>query len=147
MMARSTTRSNQRPDTLMQDRTSANSEKVLLQRTAGPYIGSFATKAIEALRPWTSASLRKRTRRHALRYSALRFESLKIGAEIPREIPLYNCNHYCANEHAKKGNPSCPFDLNRGFDDLLYRKIDFARPCGIHVTLPVDQEHRQAEGA
>jgi len=38
MMARSTTRSNQRPDTLMQDRTSANSEKVLLQRTAGPYM-------------------------------------------------------------------------------------------------------------
>ena len=42
--------------------------------------------------------------------SALRFESLKIGAEILREIPLYNCNHYCANEHAKEGNPSCPFD-------------------------------------
>jgi len=54
------------------------------------------------------------------RRSALRFGSLKIGAEIPHEIPLYNCNHYCANEHAKKGNPSCPFDLNRGFDDLLY---------------------------
>jgi len=39
MMARSTKGSNQRPDTLMQDRTSANSMKVLLQRTAGPYIG------------------------------------------------------------------------------------------------------------
>jgi hypothetical protein len=38
MMARSTRGSNQRPDTLMQDRTSA-SMKVLLQRTAGPYIG------------------------------------------------------------------------------------------------------------
>src|SRR5262245_38930882 len=38
MMARSTKGSNQRPDTLMQDRTSANSMKVLLQRTAGPYI-------------------------------------------------------------------------------------------------------------
>jgi hypothetical protein len=37
-MARSTKGSNQRPDTLMQDRTSANSMKVLLQRTAGPYI-------------------------------------------------------------------------------------------------------------
>jgi len=33
----STTRSNQRPDTLMQDR-SRQLEKVLLQRTAGPYI-------------------------------------------------------------------------------------------------------------
>jgi hypothetical protein len=33
-MARSTKGSNQRPDTLMQDRTSANSMKVLLQRTA-----------------------------------------------------------------------------------------------------------------
>jgi hypothetical protein len=40
MMARSTTCSNQRPDTLMQDRTSANSMKVLLQRAAGPYIES-----------------------------------------------------------------------------------------------------------
>src|SRR5262245_48275503 len=38
MMARSTKGSNRRPDTLMQDRTSANSMKVLLQRTAGPYI-------------------------------------------------------------------------------------------------------------
>src|SRR6266436_1706897 len=37
-MARSTKGSNQRPDTLMQDRTSANSTKVLLQRTAGPYM-------------------------------------------------------------------------------------------------------------
>jgi hypothetical protein len=38
MMARSTKYSNQRPDTLMQDHTSANSMKVLLQHTAGPYI-------------------------------------------------------------------------------------------------------------
>src|SRR5215472_4922258 len=38
MMARSTKSSNQRPDTLMQDRTSAVSIKVLLQRTAGPYM-------------------------------------------------------------------------------------------------------------
>ena len=34
MMARSTKGSNQRPDTLMQDHTSANSMKVLLQRAA-----------------------------------------------------------------------------------------------------------------
>src|SRR5262249_29599849 len=39
MMARSIKGSSQRPDTLMQDRTSANSIKVLLQRAAGPYIG------------------------------------------------------------------------------------------------------------
>src|SRR6516164_3924635 len=38
MMARSTKGSNQRPDTLMQDRKSAVSIKVLLQRTTGPYI-------------------------------------------------------------------------------------------------------------
>src|SRR5262245_12656519 len=38
-MARSIKGSSQRPDTLMQDRTSANSMKVLLQRAAGPYIG------------------------------------------------------------------------------------------------------------
>src|SRR5271154_6535510 len=37
MMARSTTRSNHRPDTLMQDR-SPLSRRSLLQRTAGPYI-------------------------------------------------------------------------------------------------------------
>jgi hypothetical protein len=38
MMAGSTTRSNQRPDTLMQDRTSVPIDETLLQRTAGPYI-------------------------------------------------------------------------------------------------------------
>jgi len=38
MMARGRKGSKQRPDTLMQDRTSVNSMKVLLQRTAGPYI-------------------------------------------------------------------------------------------------------------
>jgi len=56
MMARSTRGSNQRPDTLMQDRTSANSLKVLLQRTAGPYIGSVASKAIRAGRRSMSAA-------------------------------------------------------------------------------------------
>jgi hypothetical protein len=38
MMARSTTRSNQRPDTLMQDRR-RQFDEIFLQRTAGPYIG------------------------------------------------------------------------------------------------------------
>src|ERR1035437_2112232 len=38
MMVRSTTSSNQRPDTLMQDRSRQIDEN-LLQRTAGPYIG------------------------------------------------------------------------------------------------------------
>jgi hypothetical protein len=37
MMARSTTRSNQKPDTLMQD-PSAKIDENLLHRTAGPYI-------------------------------------------------------------------------------------------------------------
>jgi hypothetical protein len=37
MMARSTTRSNQRPDTLMQDRICQIDES-RLHRTAGPYI-------------------------------------------------------------------------------------------------------------
>ena len=37
MMARSTNRSNQRPDTLMQDRKRTD-RRNLLQRTAGPYI-------------------------------------------------------------------------------------------------------------
>ena len=34
----------------MQDRTSANSMKVLLQRTAGPYIGSKAEKLDPSIR-------------------------------------------------------------------------------------------------
>ena len=38
MMARST-RSKQRPDTLMQDRYLAGIDESLLQRAAGPYIG------------------------------------------------------------------------------------------------------------
>src|SRR6266436_1914052 len=46
MMARSTTRSNLRPDTLMQDRR-RQFDEIFLQRTAGPYIrvrlGSRAT--------------------------------------------------------------------------------------------------------
>src|SRR4029077_10404579 len=37
MMARSTTRSNQRPDKLMQDRR-RQFDEIFLQRTAGPYI-------------------------------------------------------------------------------------------------------------
>src|SRR5215813_1870747 len=59
MMARSAKNSNQRPDTLMQDRTSANSMKVLLQRAAGPYIrvklrshGSKMARPVY-LRQWT----------------------------------------------------------------------------------------------
>src|SRR5690349_22832697 len=38
MMARSSKGSNQRPDTLMRDRTVRQPEEVFLQRTAGPYI-------------------------------------------------------------------------------------------------------------
>src|SRR5215475_16090275 len=46
-MARSIKGSSQRPDTLMQDRTSANSMKVLLQRAAGPYIRGQKRKSSE----------------------------------------------------------------------------------------------------
>src|SRR3984957_3351022 len=42
MMARSTTRSNQRPDTLMQDHH-RQFDEIFLQRTAGPYIGVKST--------------------------------------------------------------------------------------------------------
>jgi hypothetical protein len=49
MMARSTTCSNQRPDTLMQDRICRIDEN-LLQRTAGPYIRViYVTSAMSAL--------------------------------------------------------------------------------------------------
>jgi hypothetical protein len=59
MMARSTKGSNQRPDTLMQDRTSANSIKVLLQRTARPYMWvRFGHSAISAQCPvWSKADM------------------------------------------------------------------------------------------
>jgi hypothetical protein len=43
-MARSTTRSNLRPDTLMQDRR-RQFDEIFLQRTAGPYIGVKNGKA------------------------------------------------------------------------------------------------------
>src|SRR5262249_44503815 len=49
-MARSIKGSSQRPDTLMQDRTSANSMKVLLQRAAGPYIGVTTGSALVELK-------------------------------------------------------------------------------------------------
>src|SRR5262245_9645631 len=52
MMARSTKGSNQRPDTLMQDRTSANSMKVLLQRTAGPYMWVRSVASGRSRRSW-----------------------------------------------------------------------------------------------
>src|SRR5262249_12705227 len=61
MMARSTKGSNQRPDTLMQDRTSADPIKVLLQRTAGPYIGSSASDRHAPAAHGMFASLQKRT--------------------------------------------------------------------------------------
>jgi len=50
-MARSTKGSNQRPDTLMQDRKSAVSIKVLLQRTAGPYIRVKSSTSVPAGSP------------------------------------------------------------------------------------------------
>src|SRR5271170_1731302 len=60
MMARSTTRSNHRPDTLMQDRLPPDRQR-LLQRTAGPYIATHGrtihvgqTRRFEAA-PSTSA--------------------------------------------------------------------------------------------
>jgi hypothetical protein len=46
MMPRSTTRSNQRPHTLMQDRHRQLDE--ILQRTAGPYIGSIPDRLATA---------------------------------------------------------------------------------------------------
>jgi hypothetical protein len=44
-MARSSKGSNQRPDTLMRDRTVRQPEEVFLQRTAGPYISGHAVFA------------------------------------------------------------------------------------------------------
>ena len=49
MMARSTTRSNQRPDTLMQDRSPPD-RRSLLRRTAGPYIFALVGNFIPSSR-------------------------------------------------------------------------------------------------
>src|SRR5262245_21258841 len=46
MMARSTTRSNQRPDTLMQDRTPANSRKSSCNARPDHTCGSKATQSV-----------------------------------------------------------------------------------------------------
>jgi len=58
MMARSN-HSNQRPDTLMQDR-SPLSQRRLLQRTAGPYSWVSRAKKVRVPQPRTSAAARKR---------------------------------------------------------------------------------------
>jgi len=51
MMARSTTRSNLRPDTLMQDRR-RQFDEIFLQRTAGPYMGvNCYRNGVSALSP------------------------------------------------------------------------------------------------
>src|SRR6185295_146743 len=58
MMARSSTTSNQRPDTLMQDRPPP-ARQYLLQRTAGPYIGvitSFSCVTLARATPNLPAS-------------------------------------------------------------------------------------------
>src|SRR6516225_7040723 len=68
MMARSIKGSNQRPDTLMQDRTSANSMKVLLQRTAGPYIWVKSRRSVVTER--CPLYPRKRTNSGHLKMSA-----------------------------------------------------------------------------
>ena len=62
MMARSK-RSNQRPDTLMQDRR-RQFDEIFLQRTAGPYIGSLGDidghKPMSALPPKADVGRRHR---------------------------------------------------------------------------------------
>jgi hypothetical protein len=60
MMAGSTKCSNQRPDTLMQDRTSPNSTKSSCNARPDHTVGSFATEAVEATLRRMSASPRKR---------------------------------------------------------------------------------------
>src|SRR5215471_20085845 len=71
MMARSTKRSNQRPDTLMQDRISPNSNKSSCNARPDHTFGSLSLdrRAPDAL--GLSASLRKRTGANPLDMSAL----------------------------------------------------------------------------
>src|SRR5262252_10771998 len=82
MMAGSTRGSNQRPDTLMQDRTSANSIKVLLQRTAGPYI--WVTSRHHTVNRLCPLYPRKRTLNDTTGMSALCHKPTFAAQQIPR---------------------------------------------------------------
>src|SRR5260370_14463625 len=99
MMARSTKYFNQRPDTLMQDRTSANSMKVLLQRTAGPYIwvirvrstqrsSARSRKASGIVRPRTLAVVRLITRSNLVGCSIGRSAGLVLKLAPTRSATL-----------------------------------------------------------
>jgi hypothetical protein len=61
MMARSAKGSNQRPDTLMQDRTSANPKKSSCNARPDHTFGSFASDMIVSIQRGTPASPPKRT--------------------------------------------------------------------------------------
>src|SRR5262245_47379690 len=68
------------------------------------------------------------------RRSALRFGSLTIGAEIPREIPLYNCNGDLPNVSCRvaHGNPAM-VRLARLITSSVDRKAEHA-----HTRLRLD---------
>src|SRR5271163_224902 len=81
MMARSN-HSNRRPDTLMQDR-SPLSQRRLLQRTAGPYIGSFTTDACSTRADQCPLLLQQRHYCSALRSDAKgQFQTLAVDQDV-----------------------------------------------------------------
>jgi hypothetical protein len=96
MMARSTTCSNQRPDTLMQDR-SPLSQRRLLQRTAGPYIrvifdrdeGSSKPRHVGCA-PESGSGMRKQQRLRdldrSLRQAQPKVESIRVEMRAVRGL-------------------------------------------------------------
>jgi hypothetical protein len=101
MMARSTTRSNQRPDTLMQDRR-RQFDEIFLQRAAGPYIG--VKSAVLTVRPPLPVypKLRSQTPNWEVsftpnsRHSLMPFACLKcaiFGSCRPYSITLWRGDH------------------------------------------------------
>jgi hypothetical protein len=82
MMARSTTRSNQRPDTLMQDRR-RQLDEIFLQRTTGPYIWVIHGLAIQASDRGLSAMRPIATVVAAVQRTTLRANSGPAVTETP----------------------------------------------------------------
>src|SRR5258705_12138202 len=82
MMARSTTRSNQRPDTLMQDRR-RQFDEIFLQRTAGPYkrvkLRSLSAQLGSPLCPQQRASSARPIRSEKCQYRKYRTRRCGVG--------------------------------------------------------------------
>src|SRR5262249_35312858 len=140
MMARSTKGSNQRPDTLMQDRTSANSMKVLLQRTAGPYIRVISVRDIRGSQGGVCPVSPKSGRKFDLRrLFAVRRTWASRRASPQREANTTQCE-LCLQDKLERGPEHSTFkrrdvrcNTQRGFEcaakQSIVRHNDAPKPC------------------